>query len=46
MQMGALNASMVFREMISVLKQECKSELEHQNVRDCESVVIMYVIVF
>ena len=41
MQIGDLNASLVFEAMISALQQECKAELEHQNIRDCGSEVIM-----
>ena len=39
--MRYLNASLVFREIISDLQQECKAELEHQNIRDCGFEVIM-----
>ena len=45
MQMGYLNASLVFREMVSALQQECQAEVEHQNIRDCGSEVIMDEIV-
>ena len=41
MQMGYFNASMVFGAMVSALKQECQSEVEHQNIRDFVSEVIM-----
>ena len=41
MQMGDLNASLVLGEIISSLKQECQAEVEHQNIRDCGSEVIM-----
>ena len=45
MQMVAPNASLVFRAIISALQQECQAELEHQNIQDCGSEVIMYGIV-
>ena len=45
MQMGALNASLVFGAIMSALQQECQAEVEHQNIRDCVSEVIMYGIV-
>ena len=35
MQMGDLNASLVFREMVSALKQDFQAEVEHLNIRDC-----------
>ena len=39
--MGALNSSLVFGEIISALQQECQAEVEHQNIQDCVSGVIM-----
>ena len=45
MQMGSLNASLVFRTIISSLQQECQAEVEHQNIRYCGSEMIMYDIV-
>ena len=41
MQMGSLNASLVFRKIMSVLQQECQAVVETQNIRDCGSEVIM-----
>ena len=43
--MVAPNASLVFRAIISALQQESQAELEHQNIQDCGSEVIMYGIV-
>ena len=40
-QMGALNASLVFGEIMSDLQQECKAEVEHQKIRDCGLELIM-----
>ena len=45
MRMGALNASLVFRAIMSAVQQECQAEAEHQNIWDCGSEVIMDVIV-
>ena len=39
--MGDLNASLVFGEMVSDLQHNCQTEVEHQNIRDCGSEVIM-----
>ena len=41
MKMGYLNASLVFRAIMSDLQQECQEEVEHHNIRDCGSEVIM-----
>ena len=41
MQMGSLNASLVFRKIMSVLQQEFQAVVETQNIRDCGSEVIM-----
>ena len=41
MQMGDLNASLVFRSMMSALQQECQVEVKHHNIRDCGLEVIM-----
>ena len=41
MRMGSLNASLVFRATISSLQHECQAEVEHQNIRDCGSEMIM-----
>ena len=40
--MGDLNASLVSGEMTSTLQQEYQAEVEHQNIRDCVLVVIIY----
>ena len=45
MQMGALNASLVFGETMSALQQEFQAEVDYQNIRDCVSEVIMDEIV-
>ena len=39
--MGYLNASLVFRAMMSTLQQEFQAEVEHQNIRDCVLEVII-----
>ena len=39
--MGSLNASLVFRAIMSTLQHECQAEVEHQNIRDCGSEMIM-----
>ena len=41
MQMGALNASLVFGTMMSALQKECQAEVGHQNIWDCGSEIIM-----
>ena len=41
MQMGALNESLVLGEIISSLKQECRVEVEQQNIWDRGFEVIM-----
>ena len=41
MQMGYFNESLVFGVTISELQQECHTEVEHQNIRDYGSEVIM-----
>ena len=46
MQPEALNISLVFGGMVSALQQECQVEVEHQNIRDCVSEVIMDDIMF
>ena len=39
--MGDINVSLVFGVIISDLQQECQIELEHHNIQDCGSEVIM-----
>ena len=46
MQMGSLNASLVFGAIVPALQQECQVELEHQNIRYFGSEVIMDYIMF
>ena len=45
MPMGALKESLVFGSMMSSLQQEYQSEVEHPNIQDCLSEVIMDAIV-
>ena len=40
MQIGDLNISLIFRAMVSALKQECQSEVQHHNIQDYGSEVI------
>ena len=40
-RMGDLIASLVCGAMMSDLQQECQAEVEHQNIWDCGSEVIM-----
>ena len=40
-QTRALNASMITREMMSALQQECQTYVEHQNIQDDGLEVIM-----
>ena len=44
--MGDLNSSLVFGAMLSSLKQECQEQVEHQNIQDYGSEVIMDEIMF
>ena len=41
MQMGAFNVSLFVGVIILALKQECQSEVEHQDIRDRGLEVIM-----
>ena len=41
MQVGALNSSLVLGVMVSSLQQEYQVEVEHQNIREYGSEVIM-----
>ena len=45
MQMGYLNTSLVLGGIMSSLQQEFQAKLEHQNIRNCGSEVIMNDIV-
>ena len=41
MPMGALKKSLVFGAIMSALQQECHSEVEKHNIRDCGLEAIM-----
>ena len=43
--MKALNALLVFGEIMSSLQQECHAEVEHQNIPECGSELVMDAIV-
>ena len=39
--MVSLNASLVFKEIMSALQQECHAEVEHYNIQECGSEMIV-----